>query len=60
MSIELWSRNVKKQQKNMGGFGFRALAGAYFRVQVERLREYIKSKRARHARKIQLLRLRIL
>ena len=48
------------QTRKVGGFGLRALAAAYFEVQKDKVRVYIESKRARHARKLGLIRLSLL
>jgi hypothetical protein len=50
----------KVQTRKATGFGFRALAAAYLEVKMDQVREYIESKRARHARKLRLINLRIL
>ena len=49
----------KIQMRKVSGFGLRALAMAYVDVKVQQVREYIYSKRARHATKLRLIELRI-
>lgn len=49
--------NNENTLRRMPNFSLRSFARAYFEFQVDRIREYIDSKRARHARKLRIIRL---
>jgi hypothetical protein len=53
----LSQRETTEKSNAASGFGLRGLASAFFQIQKERFREYFVSKRARHGRKLRIVRM---